>query len=78
METMNIDQKKMTTIKSTGQTRQKQFKMATCLAVFVANRTEIELMKVKKCLSYQKVKGKENKREREGRKAEKVASAWQD
>lgn len=34
---MNIDQMKTTTIKSTGQTRQKQFKMPTCLAVFVAS-----------------------------------------
>lgn len=60
---MNIDQMKKTTIKSTGQTRQKQFEMPTCLALFVANRTEIELVKVKQRSSYQKVKGKENKRE---------------
>lgn len=52
--------------------------MPTCLALFAANRTEIELMKIKQRSSYQKVKGKENKREREGRKAGKVASAWQD
>lgn len=75
---MNIDQMKKTTIKSTGQTRQKQFKMPTCLALFVANSTEIELMKIKQRSSYQKVKGKENKREQEGRKTGKVASAWLD